>query len=69
MKTEVGAKNCLYPMPTTLADALVNGKPNYITMAHVGIMDPGTVSLSMSKAHYANAGIKENGTFSVTFPR
>jgi hypothetical protein len=40
MKTEVGAKNCLYPMPTTLAGALVNGKPNYITIAHVGIMDP-----------------------------
>jgi flavin reductase (DIM6/NTAB) family NADH-FMN oxidoreductase RutF len=68
MKTEVGAKNCLYPMPTTLAGALVNGKPNYITIAHVGIMDPGTVSLSMSKAHYTNAGIKENGTFSVNIP-
>jgi flavin reductase (DIM6/NTAB) family NADH-FMN oxidoreductase RutF len=46
----------------------VNGKPNYITIAHVGIMDPGTVSLSMSKAHYTNAGIKENGTFSVNIP-
>jgi flavin reductase (DIM6/NTAB) family NADH-FMN oxidoreductase RutF len=68
MKTEVGAKNCLYPMPTTLVGALVNGKPNYITIAHVGIMDPGTVSLGMSKAHYTNAGIRENGTFSVNIP-
>lgn len=68
MKTEVGAKNCLYPLPATLVGALVDGKPNYITIAHVGIMDPGSVSLGKNKAHYTNAGIKENGTFSVNIP-
>jgi hypothetical protein len=51
MKTEVGAKNFLYPVPTTFFGALVNGKPNYITIAHVGIMDPGRVSMDMSKVH------------------
>jgi len=55
-------------MPTTLVGANVNGKPNYITIAHVGIMDHGSISLSMNKAHYTNAGIKENGTFSVNIP-
>ena len=68
MKVKLGAKNCLYPMPTTLVGANVNGKPNYITIAHVGIMDHGSISLSMNKAHYTNAGIKENGTFSVNIP-
>ncbi|MEE8373450.1 MAG: flavin reductase family protein [Dehalococcoidia bacterium] len=68
MKAELGAVNCLYPMPTTLIGANVNGKPNYITIAHVGIMDPGAVSLGMGKAHYTNAGIKESGTFSVNIP-
>lgn len=68
MKTEVGAKNCLYPLPTTLVGALVDGKPNYVTIAHVGIMDPGSVSLGMNKVHYTNAGVKENGTFSVNIP-
>lgn len=68
MKTEVGAKSFLYPMPITLGGTLVNGKPNYITIVHVGIMDHGTVSLGMSKVHYTNAGIKENGTFSVNIP-
>jgi flavin reductase (DIM6/NTAB) family NADH-FMN oxidoreductase RutF len=68
MKIDVGAKNCLYPMPTTLVGALVNGKPNYITIAHVGIMDLGSVSLGMSKAHHTNIGIKSNGTFSVNIP-
>lgn len=68
MKTEVGAKNCLYPLPATLVGAMVNGKPNYVTIAHVGIMDPGSVSLGMNKMHYTNAGIKKNGTFSINMP-
>ena len=68
MKVEVGARNCLYPLPTTLVGALVDGKPNYITIAHVGIMDLGSVSLGMNKIHYTNGGIKANGTFSVNIP-
>ena len=68
MKIELGAKNCLYPLPTTLIGANVDGKPTYITIAHVGIMDLDSVSLGMAKAHYTNAGIKENKTFSVNIP-
>jgi flavin reductase (DIM6/NTAB) family NADH-FMN oxidoreductase RutF len=55
-------------MPTTLVGATVNGKPNFITMAHVGIMDHGSISMGMAKVHYTNAGIKENKTFSVNLP-
>jgi flavin reductase (DIM6/NTAB) family NADH-FMN oxidoreductase RutF len=68
MKIRLGAKNCLYPMPTTLVGANVNGKPNFITIAHVGIMDLGSISVGMAKVHYTNVGIKENGTFSVNIP-
>src|SRR5660398_182810 len=68
MKIELGALNCLYPMPTTLVGAMVEDRPNFITIAHVGIMDPGSLSLGMSKAHYTNAGIKQCGTFSVNLP-
>jgi flavin reductase (DIM6/NTAB) family NADH-FMN oxidoreductase RutF len=68
MKVELGAKNCLYPLPTILVGANVNGKPNYIVIAHVGIADPGAITLGMNKVHYTNAGIKENGTFSVNIP-
>lgn len=67
-KRGLGAKNCLYPLPTTIVGALVNGRPNYITIAHVGIMDMGSVSLGMNKSHYTNAGIKANGAFSVNIP-
>jgi flavin reductase (DIM6/NTAB) family NADH-FMN oxidoreductase RutF len=68
LKVELGAKNCLYPLPTVLVGALVDGKPNYITIAHVGIMDPGAVSLGMNKAHYTNPGIKANQSFSINVP-
>ena len=68
MKIDLGAKNCLYPLPTTLVGALVDGKPNYVTIAHVGVIEHGSVSLSMNKSHYTNAGIKANGTFSINIP-
>jgi len=68
MKIELGVKNCLYPLPTILVGALVNEKPNYIAIAHVGIMDPESVSLGMNKLHFTNSGIKANKTFSVNIP-
>lgn len=68
MKVSLGARNCLYPMPTTLVGANVEGKPAFITIAHVGILDYTTISLGMNKAHYTNAGIRENGAFSVNIP-
>ena len=55
-------------MPTTLVGVNAQGKPTYITIAHVGIMDLGSVSLGMSKAHYTNSWIKENKTFSINIP-
>ena len=68
MKKELGVKNCLYPMPVTLIGANVDGKPTYITIAHVGIMDFAHVCVSMGKMHYTNRGIKSNKTFSVNIP-
>ena len=68
MKTELGAKNCLYPLPTVLVGAMVSGKPNYVTIAHVGIIDLESVSLGMNKRHYTNQWIKANNTFSINIP-
>ena len=71
MKRNLGAVNCLYPMPITLVGATVNGKPNFLTVAHVGIMNhaqPAYISVGLGKMHYTNAGIKENRTFSVNIP-
>jgi flavin reductase (DIM6/NTAB) family NADH-FMN oxidoreductase RutF len=68
VKVNLGARNCLYPMPTTLVGANVDGKPAFITIAHVGILDHTTISLGMNKAHFTNSGIRENGAFSVNIP-
>jgi len=67
----IGAVNALYPMPTTLVGATVNGKPNFLTVAHVGILNHGTpqyLSIGLGKVHYSNAGIHENRTFSICMP-
>jgi flavin reductase (DIM6/NTAB) family NADH-FMN oxidoreductase RutF len=55
-------------MPVVLVGAEVQGKPNFITIAHVGIIDFEHISLSMGKQHYTNKGIRETGTFSVNIP-
>lgn len=68
MKKELGTVASLYPMPVTIVGANVGGKPNFLVIAHVGILDYSHISLSMGKMHYTNPGIKENGTFSVNIP-
>lgn len=68
MKEKLGAVNALYPTPTVLVGAMVNGAPNFCTIAHVGIMTHDHISLGMGKIHHTNAGIKENKTFSVCLP-
>jgi len=69
-KTKLGPKTFLYPMPTILVGATVNGKANYLTIAYCGIAQhvPPMVFVTMGKTHYTNSGIKENKTFSVNIP-
>jgi flavin reductase (DIM6/NTAB) family NADH-FMN oxidoreductase RutF len=56
--------------PAVLVGALVNGKVNYLTLGSFGgvSMNPPLEYISVNKAHYSNAGIKENGYFSVNIP-
>ena len=64
-KTTVGAT------PAVIAGAMVNGKPNFLTLGNYGGISPRPVPLvyiSVNKAHFTNAGIKENGYFSVNWP-
>ena len=68
MKQKIGPTLSLYPSLTVLAGATVHGKPNFITIAHVGIMTLNHISLGINKAHFTNSGIRENRTFSVNIP-
>lgn len=56
--------------PAVIVGALVNGKPNYLAMGNYGGIcpRPPVVYISVNKAHYTNAGIKETGYFSVNVP-
>ncbi len=68
-KVMVG-KSSIRVSTAVIAGVLVNGKPNYSTLGSFGGMsiDPPIVYISVNKAHYSNAGIKENGYFSVNIP-
>ncbi len=59
-----------FPMPTVLVGANVDGKPNFLTAAFCGFMNisPPMLYVSLNKAHYTNAGVKENKSFSVNVP-
>jgi flavin reductase (DIM6/NTAB) family NADH-FMN oxidoreductase RutF len=46
-KKNLGNKSCLYPYPVTILGANVAGKPNFMTLAFVGIVNayPGMIAL------------------------
>ena len=57
--------------PAIIAGAMVNGKPNFLTMGNYGGISPRPVPIvyiSANKVHYTNAGIKENGYFTINWP-
>ena len=60
-KIDAGVKNFMYPMPTTLVGANVGGKPNYITIAHVGILHSITVPYLCTRAIIPMPGSRKTG--------
>ena len=68
MLKPIGAVNCLYPMPTVLVGAQVDGKPNFLTVAWVGIVAHNAISIASNKDHFTNVGIRQHQTFSVNIP-
>ena len=70
----LGWKNALYPSLTTIVGADVDGKPNWITVAHVGILNhaygevPQYLSIGLHSSHYTNRGIREHKEFSINIP-
>ncbi len=67
-KIKLGAWNMLSPLLPVLVGTNIGDKPNYITIAMVGWLCYDTISVSVARKQYSNAGIKENGTFSVNQP-
>ncbi len=69
-KQTLGSKPMIYPMPVTLVGADVKGKPNFMTIAFIGVvnMNPAMVAMGANPSHHTSEGIVENGTFSVNLP-
>ena len=68
MKQQLGDTNALYPLVTALVGATVDGRPDFATVAHVGIAHLKGITLGMGRIHLTNEGIKANRTFSVNLP-
>lgn len=65
MKKNIGTALSLYPTPTVVIGSMVNGKPTWTLVAHIGIMGHDHVTVSLAKPHYINQGINENKTLSI----
>jgi flavin reductase (DIM6/NTAB) family NADH-FMN oxidoreductase RutF len=70
----IGKINGLYPSLTTIVGSVVDGRPNWMTVAHVGIMNhaigevPQYLGISVHPSHRTNIGIREHGQFSINVP-
>ncbi len=64
-KINLGSKLALYPTSLTVVGAEVNGKVNWLLVAHVGIIGHDRILVSMSNKHHTNQGILENRKLSV----
>ena len=50
MKKHIGTTLALYPTPLVVVGAMVNGKPNWLLVGHLGIMGHDHVMVSLAKA-------------------
>ena len=65
MKKNIGQTLALYPTPAVVVGTEVNGKANWLLIAHIGIIGHDRILLSMHKANYSNQGVKATGKVSV----
>jgi len=69
-KVQMGPGTCIYPMPTLLVGANVDGKPNFMTVAwgNIANAQPPMASVAIRAGRHTRAGIEQNKTFSINIP-
>ncbi len=69
-KVQMGPGHNIYPMPTLLVGANVNGKPNFMTVAwgNIANAEPPMAAVAIRVKRYTRIGIEQNRTFSVNIP-
>ncbi|HJC46881.1 MAG TPA: flavin reductase family protein [Candidatus Lachnoclostridium pullistercoris] len=65
MKKNIGNSLALYPTPLVVVGTMVDGKPNWLLVGHLGIIGHDHVMISLASAHYTNKGIKESKKLSI----
>ena len=65
MKKQIGNTLALYPTPLVVVGAMINGKPNWVLVGHIGIIGHDRVMVSLAKPHYTNQGIKASRALSI----
>ena len=65
MKKQIGNVLALYPTPLVVVGAMVDGKPNWLLVGHLGILGHDHAIVSLAAAHYTNRGIKESRKLSI----
>ncbi|MFC1919337.1 flavin reductase family protein [Chloroflexota bacterium] len=69
-KVILGPQTLVYPMPTFLVGANVDGQPNFMAVAWSGIANgnPPMISVAIRPQRYTFKGIRQNMAFSVNVP-
>lgn len=65
MKKNLGSALALYPTPAVVVGTIVNGRPNWVLVGHLGIIGHDRVMVSLAKAHFTNQGINSTGRLSI----
>ncbi|GAB6038079.1 flavin reductase family protein [Fundidesulfovibrio butyratiphilus] len=68
---DLGPISSLYPSLATIVGSMADGKPNFMAVAHVGIMNHGQpqyISVGINKMHHTHKAIQATGEFSVNIP-
>lgn len=70
MKKTQGPQTLLYPLPTLLVGAMVNGKPNFMTAVYGGLASgkPPRLSVGIVPSRFTWGGFELGGAFSVNIP-
>jgi len=69
-KVKIDPGPFVVPMPTVLVGAEVDGQPNFMPAAFVGVVNfsPPTVACGLNPDHHTCKGIETNRAFSLNLP-
>lgn len=65
MKKNIGSVLALYPTPAVVVGTMIEEKPTWLLVAHIGIIGHDRIMVSMFKGHHTNQGVKASGRLSV----